>query len=244
MPPASDPLGPSFQFARDTFAFPNELVWEYTFDPATGRPTTRRAVPPPTYTHRCFVVVRACRQFHLHARFLPHQPALHDADYLPRIRQVLRRPSRTPSPASARLEFPGSPGLREFSLRHEALLKRTCGGAWRSYVLRSHWRMVFPLSRRHQEHQAASLQDALAAGQLPLVHLVRFPQLTINHGLLLFRVRPDPGGLAFAAYDPNHVEGPVSLLWRAASRQFEFPANRYWAGGRLEVIHIDRNWLF
>jgi hypothetical protein len=39
---------PAFDFARDTFAYPNELVWEYSFDDATGKRTTRRREPAAT----------------------------------------------------------------------------------------------------------------------------------------------------------------------------------------------------
>ena len=53
----------SFQFERDTFAFPHELVWRYRFDPVTGAMTVFKADPPPTYYHRCFVLVRSVRQF-------------------------------------------------------------------------------------------------------------------------------------------------------------------------------------
>jgi hypothetical protein len=50
-----------FEFERDTFAFPNELVWEYHFDEATGTTGAARRVPAPDYVHRCFVLVRAAR---------------------------------------------------------------------------------------------------------------------------------------------------------------------------------------
>ena len=63
-----------FEFERDTFAFPNELVWEYHFDAATGTTAARRRVPPPEYALRCFVLVRAARQFLYHARFDPTAP--------------------------------------------------------------------------------------------------------------------------------------------------------------------------
>ena len=63
-----------FEFERDTFAFPNELVWEYHFDAATGTTAARRRVPAPDYALRCFVLVRAARQFLYHACFDPAAP--------------------------------------------------------------------------------------------------------------------------------------------------------------------------
>ena len=35
----------TFQFERDTFAFPHELVWRYQFDPVTGAMTTFNSAP-------------------------------------------------------------------------------------------------------------------------------------------------------------------------------------------------------
>src|SRR5947207_6531185 len=63
-----------FDFERDTLAYPNELVWEYRFD-ERGRWTSRPRVPKPDYTHHCFVVARAARQFFGHARFDPGRTA-------------------------------------------------------------------------------------------------------------------------------------------------------------------------
>src|SRR5580658_7717197 len=60
---ATEQSGRPFKFERDTFAFPHELVWKYHFDTATGAMTTYQADPPPTYYHRCFMLVRATRLF-------------------------------------------------------------------------------------------------------------------------------------------------------------------------------------
>ena len=69
------PLGcPAFDFHRDTFAFANETKWRYSVDPATGRQVSVPRESEPDYTLHCFVVVRAARQFWLHARFEPVLP--------------------------------------------------------------------------------------------------------------------------------------------------------------------------
>jgi hypothetical protein len=81
----------TFQFERDTFAFPHELVWQYHFDPVTGAMTTFRSSPPPTYYHRCFVMVRSTRQFFYHARFAPQLPPLEPEAYRRTIREVVSR---------------------------------------------------------------------------------------------------------------------------------------------------------
>lgn len=234
----------AFDFPRDTFAFANELVWEYRFDPVSGALATFENDPPPTYAHRCFVMVRSARQFFYHARFEPELPPPDDAECRRLIRAVVARSPRRPGAAQTRVVIPGFAGLRAFSAARGGLLKAECGGAWQSYVLRSHWRMVFPISRRHQERTAVQLQEALRARPAPVVHLVRFPQLTINHALLLISGEPTPAGLRFAAYDPNLPAQPAELTYDAATRTFHFPRNHYWAGGRVDVIEVYRGWFY
>lgn len=234
----------AFSFARDTFAFPNELVWEYRFDAVTGRVSTFRNRPAPRYTHRCFVMVRAARQFFYHARFAPDLPMADERTYRQLIRTVVRRSPRRPCPAADQIVIPGFAGLRAFSQAQENLLKHECGDAWESYILRSHWRMVFPVSRAHQARMAGQLTAALAVRPAPIVHVVRFPQLTINHGLLVFDQVATPTGLQFAAYDPNVPDCPATLTFARASRSFVFPRNHYWAGGPLNVIEVYRGWFY
>jgi hypothetical protein len=243
--PASSPAAATapFDFERDTLAFRNELVWEYRVDERTGRMTTCRTEPPPTFALRCFVMTRATRQFRMHARFEPEaSPPPDEAACLRLARTVIRRDPRRPSAPIDRVRIPGFEGLRELSATHEEGLKRVLGGAWRSYVLRSHWRMVFPFSRSHQARTAESLQTALCAGRLPILHVLRFPQLTINHGLLIFAGRPGKGNVAFSAYDPNTPEGPARLDYDLRTRTFTLSRNRYWAGGRVDGFEIYHGW--
>jgi hypothetical protein len=229
-----------FQFERDAFSFANELVWEYRFDATTGRATTFRCNPPPTYTQRCFVVIRAARQFLYHARFDPAQAVAGAAEYRRLIRAVMSGNPRRPSPSERRVVVPGYDGLRSFSRAHERLLKAECGGAWQSYFLRSHWRIIYPISRRHQARMERQLIEAFPVRLAPLVHLVRFPALTINHGILLFDVAETQGGWRFGAYDPNDPDRPTELIYDRETRTFLFPRLRYWPGGRVDVIEIYR----
>ena len=238
-----EPAGRRFEFARDTFAFANELLWSYNFDPATGRTAFRRRDPRPEYALRCFVLARAARQFLYHARFDPGQKAADSALYQRLIREIVARDPRRPCPEARRVVIPGYAGLREFSGACEPLLKRGCGGAWRSYFLRSHWRMVFPITRAHQARAASRLAAALARGVPPIVHLVNFPSLTINHGMIVFAGEETARGFDFQAYDPNNPAAPAGLAFDRASRAFSMPANSYWAGGVLNVIMIYRNWF-
>src|SRR5690606_21314728 len=88
-------------------------------------------------------------------------------------------------PAQLKIPIPGYANLREFSVDREQLLKEECGGAWRSYFQRGNWRMILPFSRRHQERASDKLKNSLQNHGVAAVHLVRFPQLTINHAVLL-----------------------------------------------------------
>ena len=229
-------------FDRDTFAFANELVWEYHFDEATGATMARRRVPPPAYALRCFVLVRAARQFLYHARFDPAAELASDDIYRRLIRTVLARDPRRVSEPEARVVIPGFAGLREMSLAREPLLKAACGGAWRSYVQRSHWRIVMPVSRRHQDRTARQLLEAIRHDRAPIVHLLRFPSLAINHGMVIFDGAPTADGAEFLAYDPNQPERPARLTYDRARRTFSLPANHYWRGGDLNVFEIFRRW--
>jgi hypothetical protein len=230
----------TFDFFRDTFAFRNELYWEYLVDDKTGRVTTRKVVPPPTYAHRCFVVVRSARQFFFHARFEPDAPPLSETAYAERIRTVVRRSDCAPSLDSDRLEIPGFASLREFSAAHAPLLKANCGGAWQSYFNRGHYRMIFPMSRAHQAREVERLQCEIASGRAPIIHVLRFPQLTINHALLVFAAQRTNDGIHFSTYDPNLPQEPSSLFYSAASRTFDLPRNIYWPGGRVDVYETYR----
>ena len=234
----------SFQFERDTFSFANELVWEYRRDPATGKTTTFRNEPAPTYAHRCFVMVRSARQFFYHARFEPAQAAADERTYRGLIREVVSRSPRRPSADADKLVIPGYDSLRSFSQAQAPLLHAECGGAWQSYFLRSHWRMILPMSRGHQERMARHLVEVFPKRIAPIVHLVRFPQLTINHGIVLFDFIETGAEIRYAAYDPNVPEHPSELIYDRAKRTFLFPRNHYWNGGRVDVVEVYRGWLY
>lgn len=233
-----------FDFNEDTFAFANDLVWEYHVDPVTNKMIFGERIVKPDYTHRCFVLSRSARQFLYHAHFDANRATANDDDYRKLIRKIVSRNPRVPSPPGERVCIPGFKNLREFSAARESLLKEKCGAAWESYALRSHWRMVFPISRAHQAKTADRLVEALRKGVPPIVHVVLFPALTINHGMMVFDVCEVENGIDFAVYDPNVPTKPTQLSYHPQERTFYFPANHYWAGGKLNVIDIYRNWFF
>lgn len=231
---------PSFIFERDTFAFPNELYWEYRIDPVTKQTTTVKNNPPPTYAHHCFVVVRAAKQFLLHAIFDPAADKLSDDQYAALVRELMRRSAQTAS--TNKIKIPGFSNLREFTTATKNLIQANCGGAWQSYFQRGNWRMVFPFSRSHQEREATRLVNRIAT--LPIVHIVLFPRISINHGIWLFEAIESEDQVEFRGYDPNIIDRPVSLFFDKNSRSFNFPANHYWAGGFVNVYQIYDGFFF
>jgi hypothetical protein len=238
------PIAPRrFVFESDSFAFANELLWEYRLSPESGKMKFSPRSPKPDYAHRCFVLVRAARQFLYHARFEAQAKIAEDAMYRRLVHKTVSRNPRRAAKPEDQIVIPGFACLREFSALRPQLLKKECGGAWRSYVLRSHWRMVFPITRDHQQKTAASLAGALREGFSPIVHLVQFPAVTINHGMILFDVADTESGWAFSAYDPNDPRQPAAIMFDKAARQFSLPANAYWAGGPLNIIEIFASWF-
>jgi len=229
-----------FNFNRDTFAYANELRCDYYFDPKTGKRTITLRTPKPNYPLHCFVMARSVRQFFYNARFDPAQPQTNEAGYRQLVDKIVRQSPRHPLSADQKVILPGYAGLRSFSDAHESLLKKECGGAWQSYFQRGHWRMLMPFSRQHQDRMAHQLLASLQAGRFPLVHLVRFPQLSINHAVLLFGAVENDKEIRFSVYDPNEVSKPTMLTYSKDSRRFNFPANVYFAGGRVDVYEIYR----
>ena len=137
---------------------------------------------------------------------------------------------------SERIVVPGYDSLRHFSREQAPALMASCGGMWQSYVLRSHRRMILPISRRHQEKMAAQLARSVPQRRAVIAHLFRFPQLTINHGIMLYDMAETDTGLRFTAYDPNQPGQPTELNYLRADRTFYFPRNHYWAGGQVNVV--------
>lgn len=232
-----------FSPATDGFAYTNQLVWNYRRD-ETGKWTHEKRQPAPDYAQHCFVMARSARQFFDHARFEPTWPKLKEDDYRRLVRQIVGLPARKPSAEAERIPIPGYANLRQFSLEHEDTLKSECGGAWRSYLQRGNWRLVFPFSRSGQQKAAESLAAALAASRPVAIHLARFPQQTINHALLVYECRQAPDRIEFSCYDPNMGAKPTVVTFVRAARTFQLEPNHYFGGGRVDVYAVYRNPLF
>ena len=231
-----------FRFEEDTFAYRNDLVWEYVFDDTTGKTSHRARDPKPDYTHHCFVVARSARQFFQHARFDPSLARVSDDEYRNLIRTVAGRDPSHCTPLSERVVIPGFAHLRQFSTEKPKLLQEECGGAWRSYFQRGHWRMLGWFTRGQQEREVRRLIASIQQNRPPVVHIVKFPQLTINHALLLYGVTETTNAVTFATYDPYDSTQPVALTFDRATRTFTFQRNPYFIGGQVDIYEIYRKW--
>lgn len=227
-----------FNFQTDTFAYANELTWTYSFN-TNGQWTAHKRTPKPEYALHCFPIVHAARQFDRHARFDPAQPKGDDKTYRRLIRKVIRDGS-----SSDPIVIPGYANLHQFSAEQETLLKSECGGAWRSYLQRGNWRMVFPFSRKHQERMANQFVSALKADRLPIAHIVCFPKQTINHAVLIFGVAESQQEIRFTTYDPNNSQVPVTLTFSRTNKTFHFPQSNYFGGGPVDVYEIYHKWNY
>lgn len=230
-----------FDFQHDTFAYSNELICVYHYD-AQGKWTSERREPKPHYAQHCFVVARSAKQFFNCARFAPRQPIADEQTYRKLIRKVVSMSPRKVLPDKARIVIPGYADLRAFSQAQERLLKEECGGAWESYVQRGHWRMLWPFSRKQQERVAENLLLALRQHGPAVVHLVRFPQLTINHAVLIYDWTLTDQGIDFITYDPNLPAKPVTISFDQRTRTFLLPANQYFPGGRVDLYEVYSRW--
>lgn len=230
-----------FDFETDSFAYANQLVWEYHFD-ENGKWVHHHREPPADYTRHCFVVARSARQFFENARFDATQPVTTDAKYRRLIDRVVSIDPEHPLPDDKKIVIPGYANLRDFSAAHEKLLKSECGSWLQSYFQRGHWRMIFPFSRANQASTAERLLADLKDNRPPVVHVVRFPQLSINHAVLLIAAKETDKDIVFSVYDPNKPDSPKTLTYDRASRTFNFPGNDYWPGGRVDVYEVYWKW--
>jgi len=86
------------------------LIWQYRFDPVTKAMTVSRNQPPPTYSHRCFMVIKSAGS----SFTMPGSSRACRADlegYRRLIRQVLSRNPRRASTAPERIVIPAVNGF-------------------------------------------------------------------------------------------------------------------------------------
>lgn len=231
------------EFPRDTLALTNETHWVYQIDPASGTQRSIRRDPAPSYALRCFVLSRTVKQFHLHAAYAPERSRPDEAEARRLIRRVVGRSPRKGTPSEDRVVIPGFPGLHEFSAAWPRIFQEECGGAWQSYLQRGHWRMIFPFGRGGHLREAASLAEGIRQGRSPVVHLVDFPRLRMNHAVVFFDVEEAGPEIRFQAYDPNNPGQPIRIVFHRESGRFEMQPVAYFLGGPVSAYEVYHGWL-
>lgn len=232
-----------FDFRTDTLSYANELDWEYAFD-AQGKWSGTKSEPPPEYALRCFVVAKVARQFFANARFDPSLSTADPETYRRLIRRVVGSPARKTVAADQRIVIPGYADLHTFSEAQEATLKLESGGAWRSYFQRGNWRMVMPFSHDGQASVARYMSASLERDWPPVVHVVTFPSLSLNHAVVIFDEATTDDEIRFSAYDPNDPQQPITISFDRALKEFSFPRTPYFPGGPVHVYEVYRNLAF
>jgi hypothetical protein len=157
------------------------------------------------------------------------------------IRAVIAHDPSETEALPERIVIPGFPNLRSFGVAKEAMLKAELGSAVESFLQRGNWRMVFPFSHSDQEKTATSMLGEIRQNRPPVVHMVTFPKITINHAVLLYSAVETSSSIRFQVYDPNRSAKPAHLTYDRMKRRFNFPRNKYFPGGEVEVYEIYKS---
>jgi hypothetical protein len=226
-----------FRFARETFSFPNAMVWEYKNGVRVGNSRGHDH-----YTRRCFIMSRAAQQFHKFARFEPRGAPLDDKELAHRIRLVAHRePWLAPLPNNQRIVFPGYANVREISRKREKVFKENLGLGWPTYARLGNARMFLDHSVKSQVKTQADLEAALKRGEMFVAYLSDFPWLHINHSVLVYAKKPARRGSKidrYVCYDPNHPERPRELKWSSSQSLFNFEKDQEFIGGYTRVYQV------
>ena len=229
-----------FRFDRDTFAFANQTVFEYHEGHASLRKAS--AKKQDAYNRHCFVMCRTAAQFKKFARFEPRSTPLDDASLATRIQAVTRQAAWTePLPENQRIVFPGYKDLKEMSTARRELVQLNIGHGWPSYFRISNARMMFQDGTGYQKRTHALLNATLARGDLFVAFLTTYPRFSINHSVLIYKLKsssPNPGVDHYLVYDPNHPESPRDLTWSARDRSFSYQKDWDFVGGSVRVYQV------
>jgi hypothetical protein len=233
-------ISAEFRFDRDTFAFANEMVFEYQDGHASLRKSS--ATKRDAYNRHCFVMSRTAAQFKKFARFEPRSTPLDDASLTARIRDLTRQSTWSdPLPENQRIVFPGYKDLKAMSKARRELVQLNIGHGWPSYFRISNARILFQDGAGYQERTHVQLNAALARGELFVAFLTTYPRFSINHSVLIYELKsssPNPGVDHYLVYDPNHPESPRDLTWSAHDRAFAYQKDWDFIGGFVRVYQV------
>jgi hypothetical protein len=221
---------PGFSFAKNTFAFPNEI-----------RQRTEHHAG--LYANYCFVMARGLRQFFAFVRFEPRAPRLSTEEYVERVRRLGRHAPWEPAlPPDARIVIPGYADLREFSQAQEAAVKEGLGSRFWTMVNWTNWRVTFPVTRGQQASVAREIMDELDAGRLVQLLVTNWPKPELNHGVVAFAYRSTPRGIEFSIWDPNDPGKPGLITFDTTERRFLATAVYDTETGPIRAFRMYYSW--
>jgi hypothetical protein len=230
----------AFRFDRDTFAFANQTVFEYHEGHASLRKPS--ATKRDAYNRHCFVMCRTAMQFKKFARFEPRSKPLDDASLAARVRTVTHQAAwKEPLAENQRIVFPGYKDLKEMSKVRREVVQLNIGHGWPSYFRISNIRVVFQDGTGYQQETHARLNAVLARGELFVAFLTTYPRLSINHSILIYKLKsasPNSGVDRYLVYDPNHAESPRELTWSERDRAFAYQKDWDFIGGYVRVYQV------
>ncbi len=234
--------GPPLRFEADTFSFANQTVYLYPHGYAEKR-VLRPGEKPPAFTLRCFAMCRSVEQFHKFARFDPAQPPPDDATLAALVHRVTGRAAwRGALPWEQRVVVPGYADLRALSRARPLILQQNIGGGWTTYLRPGNYRM-FHFWWNGPGQQAATqrtLEDVLARNDLFVAYLTTFPNLSVNHAVVLYGRRVDAAheAVRYRVYDPNHPEVPREMVYDTRKRTFAYQKDWDFVGGKVTVLQV------
>lgn len=224
-----------FRHETDTFSFANQTVWKYE-DGSPVRRTTADWSSGERYSHHCFVMSRAALEFWKFARFDPALPQPTELALSKLIDEVVQhRVVRPPLPLEDRVVIPGFTGLRELSEKHQKLLQERIGKSWITYIRLGNFFIVMPPGRSHQVRAEKFISNSLAQDTPVALWMYNFPNVNMNHCVVVCARRSEGSRTLFAVYDPNYDDGPRTLTFDAATREFMMEKTFYFPGGLVHV---------
>jgi hypothetical protein len=220
-----------FAFARDTFAFPNEI-------------RSRHPGVKDLYANYCFVLARGLRQFFLFARFEPSAPKLTAEGYVERVRALAARPPWSPPlPPEERIVIPGYASLRDFSRGEEMAVKTGLGGRFWTLVHWTNWRVTFPMPGGQQAQVAEEIAEELDRGRLVQLLITNLPSWELNHTVVAYGYRRAGPNVDLAVWDPNNPASPGVITFDATQRQFWATDVYDTEPGPIRVFRMYFSWL-
>lgn len=230
-----------FSAKSDSFAFQNDTVWEYE----EGKVAAKSSKPadPKKYSRRCFVMSRAVVQFWKFAKFDPSSPALNKLKLKERVRELCRIDVwREEYPLQERIVFPGYANLHDLSQAEEGVLKENIGLDWPIYFRFGNTKMLMSPSAEQERSINDDLQQWLQENQLAIVWVYRFPEMDINHCVVIYDcVKGHEGGYHYFAYDPNSPGQSIKIDFDPTTNVFSFPPTFYFSGGAVSLRQVYLN---